>query len=335
MQTSISTQNERQAAAVLDASSSFDQPTGAAAHSFDARRDGQWIRALGWFSVGLGVLQLLAPRAVARSSGAELPPSLVRACGARELMSGAGILSGRKTTRWLWSRVVGDLADLALLGASAARASAARRRRLTWLVAAVAGIAVLDSWASVRSRRRQRATRIQGAAGDFYIDKALTIHRTPEECYRFWRDFENFPRFMRHLESVVVLSDTRSHWIAKGPAGVRAEWDAEIVADEPDKLLAWSSVEGSDVDHAGIVRFEVAPGGRGTIVQVELQYSPPGGTAGALAAKLFGADPERQLDDDLRRFKQLLETGEIPTTVGQPSGRRGIVGRLAHRGAQQ
>jgi uncharacterized membrane protein len=217
----------------------------------------------------------------------------------------------------------------------APRTGDARRTRIAWAAAAVAGIAALDAMATARRGKRERTTGIEGASGDVYVDRALTVNRSPDECYRFWRDFENFPRFMQHLESVVVMSDSRSHWIAKGPAGTHVEWDAEIVADEPGKLLAWSSDEGSDIDHAGIVRFEEAPGGRGTIVHVELQYSPPGGTAGALIAKLFGEEPEQQIADDLRHFKQLLETGEIPTTVGQPSGRRGIIGRMLHKGAQQ
>jgi uncharacterized membrane protein len=275
MQTSTTSGTVRPSVRSFDTESSNDEPSATAARSFGLRRGTGWIEALGWFSIGLGVAQLLAPRA-------------------------GGV----------------------------------RRNRLAW-TAAVAGITVLGAVASTRSGNRGKTTGIEGAAGDVYVDRALTVNRSPDECYRFWRDFENFPRFMQHLESVVVMSETRSHWIATGPAGTRVEWDAEIVAEEPGKLLAWSSDEGSDIDHAGIVRFEEAPGGRGTIVHVELQYSPPGGTAGALIAKLFGEEPEQQIADDLRRFKQLLETGEIPTTVGQPSGRRGIIGRMLHRGAQQ
>jgi uncharacterized membrane protein len=334
MQTSTTSGSVRQAARSFKTTSSNDEPTATAARSVGLRRGTGWIEMLGWFSVGLGVAQLLAPRAVSRVSGLGAHPNMIRACGVRELASGIGILSGRKTSRWLWSRVAGDVVDLALLG-TAARAGGVHRTRLAWIAAAVAGITALDAFASVRSRDREKETGIGGASGDVYVDRALTVNRSPDECYRFWRDFENFPRFMQHLESVVVMSDSRSHWIAKGPASTHVEWDAEIVADEPGKLLAWSSDEGSDIDHAGIVRFEEAPGGRGTIVHVELQYSPPGGTAGALIAKLFGEEPEQQIADDLRHFKQLIETGEIPTTVGQPSGRRGIIGRFIHKGAQQ
>jgi uncharacterized membrane protein len=136
---------------------------------------------------------------------------------------------------------------------------------------------------------------------------------------------------MKHLESVQVTGDNRSHWKAKAPLGASVEWDAQVTVDQPGQLLAWHSVEGSEVDNAGTVRFERAPGGRGTIVRVEMQYSPPGGKAGAVIARLFGEEPSRQLDEDLRRFKWLIETGEIPTTVGQPSGRRDPITRLLFR----
>jgi uncharacterized membrane protein len=113
--------------------------------------------------------------------------------------------------------------------------------------------------------------------------------------------------------------------------GGSVEWDAEVTVDQPGELLAWHSVEGADVDNAGTVRFEPAPGRRGTIVRIDLQYSPPGGAAGALVAKLFGEEPSQQIDEDLRRFKWLIETGEIPTTVGQPSGPRDPLTRLLIR----
>jgi uncharacterized membrane protein len=133
---------------------------------------------------------------------------------------------------------------------------------------------------------------------------------------------------MKHLEEVSVTSDTQSHWRAKAPAGTTVAWDAEITVDHPGELLAWHSLAGADIDNAGTVRFERGPGGRGTVVRVDLLYRPPGGKAGALIAKLFGEEPEMQIDQDLRRFKQLIETGEIPTTVGQSSGPRSMITRL-------
>ncbi len=295
-------------------------------------RSNQMVKALGWFSIGLGVAELLAPRSITRTAGVTGNPNVVRACGAREMVSGVGILSEHKTSRWLWSRVAGDMLDLALLGV-AARRFGARRDHVAWTAAAIAGVTALDVMSSMQRSRYERETGIEGAASGIHVEKSITVNRTPDECYQFWRNVENFPRFMQHLKSVDEISATRSHWTAKGPAGISVKWDAEIVADEPGALLAWRSVEDAQVDNAGIVRFERAPGGRGTIVRVELQYSPPGGTAGALFAKLFGEAPEQQIDDDLRHFKQLLEAGEIPTTVGQPSGRRSVLARMFRKGA--
>jgi uncharacterized membrane protein len=144
-----------------------------------------------------------------------------------------------------------------------------------------------------------------------HAQASCIVNRSPEEVYTFWRRFENLPRFMKHLESVNDLGNGRSHWVAKGPAGMSVEWDATIIADVPNEVITWRSLEGSDVDNAGAVRFQAAPGGRGTIVKVNIQYNPPAGVIGATIAKLFGEEPEQQLDDDLRRFKQVMEVGEV------------------------
>lgn len=153
------------------------------------------------------------------------------------------------------------------------------------------------------------------------VVKARTINRSPEELYRFWRNFENLPRVMRHLESVTVHDERRSHWVVKGPADRHIEWDAEIVNEKANQLIAWQSCEGADIDHWGVVRFAPAPGGRGTEVTVELEYEPIAGSFGAMVTKLFGEEPAQQIEEDLRRFKQLMEAGEAPTTEGQPRGR--------------
>jgi uncharacterized membrane protein len=159
------------------------------------------------------------------------------------------------------------------------------------------------------------------------VEKSVTINRPAEELYKFWRNFENLPRFMNHLESVRVTGGDRSHWVAKAPAGTSVEWDAEIYNEKEGELIAWRTLEGSQVASAGSVRFESAPGGRGTIVRVTLKYDPPGGKLGSLVARLFGENPEQQIDEDLGRFKQLMETGEVATTKGQPSGRSASAGR--------
>jgi uncharacterized membrane protein len=154
------------------------------------------------------------------------------------------------------------------------------------------------------------------------VEKSVTINASPEQLYGFWRNFENLPRFMDHLESVKVQDEKRSHWVAKGPVGLDAEWDAEIINEIPNELIGWRSVEGSRVDNAGSVHFNKAVGARGTEVKVVLRYDPPGGKFGALVSKILGEDPDHQVQEDLRRLKQLIETGEIATIAGQPTGRK-------------
>lgn len=296
----------------------------------DIARAERLAKTLGWFSIGLGLAQLLAPGGMSRVVGVGQRPRLMQALGVREITSGVGILTQRQPAGWLWSRVAGDAIDLALLGA-AARSPGSNRRLVSVATALVAGVTVLDLLSSVDNSRHKRAETGAEATGEVQVQKSLVINRSPEECYRFWHDFENFPRFMKHLESVRIIGDNRMRWKAKGPAGIPIEWDAELLADEPGQLLAWRSLEHADVDNAGTVRFERAPGGRGTIVRVEMAYRPPGGAAGSMVAKLFGEEPSQQIDEDLRRFKWLIETGEIPTTIGQPSGPRGMMNRLLLR----
>jgi uncharacterized membrane protein len=154
------------------------------------------------------------------------------------------------------------------------------------------------------------------------VEKSVTIDAAPEQLYTFWRNFENLPRFMDHLESVKMTGSNRSHWVAKGPAGLDAEWDAEIINEIPNELIGWRSVEGSRVDNAGSVHFTKANGARGTEVKVVLRYDPPGGKFGAVVSKILGEDPAHQVQEDLRRLKQLIETGELATIEGQPAGRR-------------
>jgi uncharacterized membrane protein len=147
------------------------------------------------------------------------------------------------------------------------------------------------------------------------VRKTVTIQRSPQEVYDFWRDLENLPRFMQHVESVEVIEDGRSHWVAKGPAGKKIEWDAQIVDDVPGALISWRSLPGADVRNAGVVRFRKA-GEHRTEVVVDLTYDAPGGALGAVIAKLLGDQPSQHLGDDLRRFKQVLETGEVVSSDG-------------------
>ena len=150
-----------------------------------------------------------------------------------------------------------------------------------------------------------------GGSAGVNVDESVTINRPVEELYRFWRNLENLPKFMQHLESVERVTDTLSRWRAKGPAGSTVEWNAEIINEVPNQVIGWKSIEGSDVVSAGSVHFDSDGAGRGTRVRVRLQYSPPGGKVGATIAWLFGRDAATEIREDLRRFKQLIETGEI------------------------
>jgi len=153
-----------------------------------------------------------------------------------------------------------------------------------------------------------------------HVEESFTIMKSPEDLYTFWHRFENLPQFMMHLNSVKTIDEKKSHWVAQGPAGMNVEWDAEIINDEPNRTIAWRSLGGADVDNAGSVTFRPAAGDRGTEVSVTLDYIPPMGKAGSLVAKLFGRDADQMIREDLRNFKRLMETGEIPTTQGQPRG---------------
>jgi uncharacterized membrane protein len=275
-------------------------------------------KALGWFSIALGVAELAAPRGLARLIGVnddEDNRRLMQAYGLREVATGIGILSQPDQPGWLWARVGGDILDLATLG-SAMKSERSQRGRVTAATAAVLGVTALDVITGQRLARRgsngsQGFATERAQARGIRVQRSLTVRQSPEEVYRFWRDFTNLPRFMSHLESVVITGDQRSRWRAKAPAGTTVEWDAEIVEDRPNELISWRSLPGSEVDNAGSVEFVRAPGDRGTEVRVEFRYDPPGGKLGALVAKLFGEAPEQQVAGDLRRLKQVLETGEV------------------------
>jgi uncharacterized membrane protein len=155
-----------------------------------------------------------------------------------------------------------------------------------------------------------------------HIEQAFLINKPAEELYRYWRNFENLPNIMSHLESVRVTDEKRSHWVAKAPrlVGGRVEWDAEVTRDDPNELIAWRSIAGSDVDTAGQIRFAPAIGDRGTEVHVYMNYVPPGGQVGHWIASLLGQNTKRVIREDLRNFKRIMEVGEIPTIIGQPHG---------------
>ncbi|GAA2850396.1 hypothetical protein GCM10010517_07850 [Streptosporangium fragile] len=289
-------------------------------------------RALGWASLGLGAVQIAAPGAVGRLSGVgDSAPArgTVVLVGARELFHAALLLGGDRPAPWAWTRVAGDVLDLTMLGRVVAARTGTRRLRAVAATGVVAGIAAVDLWTALRVGRRgagRPGGRGAGGPGGHVrsLRAAITVNRPRQEVYRYWHDIENLPRFMIHLESVKTTGDGHSHWKAKAPANWTVEWDAETVQDRPDEVIAWRSMPGSAVGNRGLVRFTDAPGGRGTEVRVELDYDVPGGRLGLALARLLGEHPEQQVRDDLRRFKQIVETGEVVRSEGSPEGTRAL-----------
>ena len=288
----------------------------------DRGKKGQGVglaRALGWFSIGLGLAEVVAPHRIATLIGVRGDHRiLIRLLGIREIASGIGILTQRRPTEGVWSRVGGDVIDLACLGAAFLSPGTCQRRAVA-ATATVLGVTLVD--VVCVQQLSSRPVRVR---------QSIMINRSPAELYQFWRDFQNLPRFMYHLESVRTTGQDRSHWVAKAPAGATVEWDAVITAEHPHSLIAWRSLEGADVEHTGSVRFESAPGGRGTVVTVEIAYDPPGAVIGRGFANLFGEAPEQQVQDDLRRFKQVMETGEVIRSDGSLQG----MGKVAQRPAR-
>jgi uncharacterized membrane protein len=161
-----------------------------------------------------------------------------------------------------------------------------------------------------------------GGPRGVHVRQAVTINKPVEELFRFWRNPENLPRFMTHLVSVHRIDDRRSHWVVKAPAGRTVQWNAEVINEVPNELIGWQTLSGADVVSAGSVHFRPAGPGRGTEVMVHMQYSPPGGKAGSVLAWLLGHEPSQTVREDLRRLKQIMEAGEVPTIKGQPRGRQ-------------
>jgi uncharacterized membrane protein len=287
-------------------------------------------RGLGWMSLGLGVAQLGAPNAVRRISGVDdsaTSRTVVPLVGARELVHAAGLLTSRRKGVWAWTRVAGDAMDLTSLGMAIAHRGGSRRRRLLVVTGAIAGITVVDLLTAVQATRAKKIGSVRGVrgsrkGGSMELTATTTIRKPAPEVFAFWRDLENLPTFMAHLEQVRATGDRTSHWSAAAPFGKNVEWDAEIIDEEPAEKIAWRSTGDADVPNAGTVRFVPAPDGVSTEVHVVLVYDIPGGTVGKAVAKYFGEEPHQQLDDDLRRLKQVLETGEVVRSDGAPWGKR-------------
>ena len=273
-------------------------------------------RALGWFSLGLGFAQVAAPGKVAQLVGVDDDDqtiAVMRVLGVRGIASGLGILTQPKPAPWLWARVGGDAMDLALLRRALA-SPRADHNRVAAATAAVAGIAAVDALCSTRLTAEAGVPDQTGAApqsGEVHAKAAITVNAPLAEVYAFWEDFRNLPRFMGDFASVAVSSERSSRWSLTAPAGITLDWDVEIVDATANQRIAWQTAEGTTVNAAGEVRFRSAPGGRGTEVVFDATFNPPGGELGKKIASFFAEALGTKIGSDLRRFKQLVELGEI------------------------
>ena len=276
-------------------------------------------RSLGWASLALGVPPLAAPDQVARAVGVDdspVAPKVIRAVGVRELLHAATLLAGPPSA--VWGRVAGDVLDLAFLGRALTAREKERRVRVAATLAVVAGITAADVLAGLRVRAASQHGK--GRPGPLQLQASVTVRRPPESVYAYWRDFENLPTFMRHLESVSDGDNGVSTWVAKAPLRRTVKWEAEITGDEPARRISWKSRPKADVDNSGTVHFAPTHDGTGTELRVTLHYDLPAGAVGRAIAKLWGEEPEQQVRDDLRRFKQIMETGEVTRSDGLPDG---------------
>jgi uncharacterized membrane protein len=265
--------------------------------------EGGLSRSLAWFSIGVGTVQLLAPRTCAHMLG--LPTDrrsrrIVRTRGLRELVTGVGLLNSDHPG-FAWTRLAGDVLDLGLW-ASRWRSQRADGARLTGAMVATIGVAIVDAMALAAKRAAPEPTDIMAS---------IRIEKEPGEVFRFWRRAENLSRFMGRLARVEPIDERNARWHTHGEGGEAQAWEVEIVEDEPDRLIAWRVRHGASIACSGVVGFVPAPGGRGTEVQVALHTHAASGTLGKAMARLFGESPRQELVSDLRRLKQVLETGEV------------------------
>jgi uncharacterized membrane protein len=283
------------------------------------------VKGLAAASLSLGLSEVLAPRRVAAVAGVDdtrRSRSVIRALGLRECGHGAALLLG--PNKLVWTRVAGDVLDVGVLLAGVAKRRPGQRGRGSVSALALGAIGAVDLYAALRTTRDDGSTGRHGnATRHRTLQAAITVQQEPQEVYTFWRELENLPSFMYHLKSVTSESAERSRWIANAPIGQQVQWEAQITDDQPGTRIAWESLPGSTVQNSGSVEFKPAPAG-GTEVHVTIAYHIPGGTLGKAVATILGESPEQQVNDDLRRLKQLLETGQVLRSDGSPEGTAAI-----------
>jgi uncharacterized membrane protein len=261
-------------------------------------------KGLGMFSLALGAAELAVPRLLARGIGIEpsaMTSAITRAFGAREIVAGIGVLLAPRSPFPLWGRVAGDVLDLAMLGVASTRTK--NKGRIAGAIAGVAAVTFLDVMASVKAHKT-------AVRANHPVMFSVTIGKPARAVYEMFRDFARLPEFMDYLESVTELDSKRSRWVAK-PFGLgkTVEWEAEITDDVPGTVIAWQSVEGESIQTKGRVTFAEAPGNPdATEVRVEMQLGVKFLGPSNAIAKFFS---KPQIKGDLRRFKQVMETGEV------------------------
>lgn len=287
-------------------------------------RDGALARGLGWFSIALGMAELVAPRAITRALGLRGQEGLVQAYGLREIGTGIGILTAADPAPWIWGRVGGDALDLATV---AGGLGSSKRGGALLALAALGGVTAVDvACGRQLGRDREKADsdgRGAGAPADApEAERSITIGKTAQELYERWRDPGTLAQVMAPFAVVRASEGGNLHWQVAGPLGQNLDWETETTGDHPGEATGWRSLPGAQVPSEGSIRFRPATGGRGTVATLRVRFDPPGGVLGDAVARLLGGlVPATVVDTALRRFKSLVETGEIPTTERQPAAR--------------
>jgi uncharacterized membrane protein len=278
-----------------------------------SRRADKLAQGLGWFSIGLGTAQILAPRVMSRLVGvkdADNNTGLMRALGFREIAAGIGLLADPKPTGFAAARVAGDAMDLALMVKTLATPENDKGRAL-FATAFVVGAGILDVIATEElAQTTPKVTPSARPAEGLSVKRSVTVNRPIEEVYAFWQNFENLPQFMKHLDRVQNTGEGTSRWTAGSAQGTSVQWDVELMESQPNKLLSWRTVGVSDITGHGRVEFLPAPGGRGTEVRANISYQVPGGAVGKRLATIFRDISGVKIENQLNIFKQIMETGE-------------------------
>ena len=281
-------------------------------------------RGLGWFSIGLGMAELVTPRAVTRALGLRGQEGLVRAYGLREIGTGIGILMAEDPAPWIWGRVGGDALDLATVVGGL---EGSKRGEALLALVALGGVTAVDvACGRQLGRDREKADRDGRGAGAPTnapeAERSITIGKTAQELYERWRHPGTLTRVMAPFATVRASEGGNMRWQVAGPLGQSLDWETETTGDHPGEATGWRSLPGAQVPSEGSIRFRPATGGRGTVATLRVRFDPPGGLIGDAVAKLLGGlVPATVVDTALRRFKSLVETGEIPTTERQPAAR--------------